>query len=500
MDLIVCAFTGTGKSTAYADPSFLPDYERMSRTEVDQVPTQSKILYDSDSSNFPKDRFPENYLEYIQACRGRGTDVVQLVYAHDTVTAGLAALNILHIIVYPRAEDKELYLARYRERGNPEPFITLMDQKWDDFMVSVRKAAEHPMALGIELRPDQYVADAVLEYMTDLDSALKLINRNWASKFEPNRGTLKLDKPLMPDYPLGKANPYSHDAFRTVLVELVTKFRLTDKKIQRGTGISRVRLNKMYTSKKTPVAQSEWEALLAFAKTLNCYPFGPKRSTPVVTSPVAVTAIPDTESVGATMANRAKSTFAAGIARIVSKVAETEGNRSSDTNSIKLTGLAGDYRHCAEGELAHGPIHVHRVVDPATESTTTGTDGLDMIHPGAYDFKFSEDGTQMTYRVPTSDVRPEDIVGDLGQFFDKRDVQMATSEKHFEGDTFNTLPEGVNPQTSPELRTDPSDSSDRTVTFSGEVHTNEQTAPSAAEIAGTLGLIPPQAQDGPIRR
>ena len=392
MDLIVCAFPGTGKSTAYADHTFLPDYERMSRTELDQIPTQSKILYYSDSSNFPKDHFPENYLEHIQACRGRGTDVVQLVSTQDTVTAGLAALNILHIIVYPRAEDKELYLARYRERGSPEPFITLMDQKWDDFMASVRKAAEHPLAHGIELQPDQYVADVVAWYIADIDAALKLLNRNWRGRYEPNLGALQSDKPKVPDYPLGKAYPYSHKAYRTILVELVTKFRLTDKKIQRGTGINRVRLNKMYTSTNSYIAKGEWEALLAFAKTLGCYPFGPKRSTPVVTSPAAITTI------------------------------------------------------------------------------------------------------------PTSDMVPETMVENLGQFFDKRDVQMATSEKHFEGDTFNTLPNGVALEKPPELRTDPSDSSDRTVTFSGEVRTNEQTAPSAAEIAETLGLTPPQATDDTTRR
>lgn len=463
MDLIVCAFPGTGKSTAYADHEFLPTYQRMSRTNPDDPITGDRILYDSDSSNFPKEGFPQNYLDYIVSCRNKADYVVQFVSTDDTVTAGLGERLVPHLIVYPRAEDKEIYMARYRERGSPEPFITLMDQKWDDFMVSVRKAAEHPLACGIELKPNDYLSDVVSLFISEVSRTVEKVRNS--SLY----GTMKPNTPPAPKYPLGEKYRYDWDTYRAIVSEMVTKFRLTDKKIQRGTGINRVRLNKMFASHLVHIAKPEWEALLAFAERMNCFPFAPKRATPVVTTPVAVTAVPNTESVGATMANRAKSTFAAGIARIVSKVAE------------------------AEGELAHGPIHVHRVVDPATESTTTGTAGLDMIHPGAYDFKFSEDGTQMTYRVPTSDVRPEDIVGDLGQFFDKRDVQMATSEKHFEGDTFNTLPEGVNPQTSPELRTDPSDSSDRTVTFSGEVHTNEQTAPSAAEIAGTLGLAPPQA-------
>lgn len=298
MDLIVCAFPGTGKSTAYADLSFLPDYERMSRTELDQIPSQPKILYDSDSSNFPKDHFPENYLEHIQACRGRSADVVQLVSTHDSVTAGLAALNILHIIVYPRVEDKDLYLARYRDRGSPEAFITLMDQKWDDFMVSVRKAAEHPLAHGIEVQPDQYVADVVTQFVQGVGIMRNSLNQTVSGKFDPSLGRLKLDEPRMPDYPLGKAYPYRHETYRSIMAELVTKFRLSDKKIQRGTGINRVRLNKMYTSAKSHIAKGEWEALLAFAQTMDCYPFGPKRSTPVVSSPVAITAIPDTESVG----------------------------------------------------------------------------------------------------------------------------------------------------------------------------------------------------------
>lgn len=62
----------------------------------------------------------------------------------------------------------------------------------------------------------------------------------------------------------------------------------------------------------------------------------------------------------------------------------------------------------------------------------------DYILPGAYDFKVDALAGTVTYRVPTSSVRPEDIVENLSVYF--------------EDDKLNTLPEGVNLDRPPAVR------------------------------------------------
>lgn len=70
---------------------------------------------------------------------------------------------------------------------------------------------------------------------------------------------------------------YSWYLYREIMVELITKIRLTDKQIQRRTGITRVRLNKLFASKKRGMTRTEWTALLKLCKELDCHPYAPPR-------------------------------------------------------------------------------------------------------------------------------------------------------------------------------------------------------------------------------
>jgi hypothetical protein len=126
---IISAFPGTGKSYYH---NKYPD-----------------ITLDSDSSNFSwvKDEngnntkkrnpnFPQNYIEHIKENIGKYKYI--FVSSHKEVRDALLDNCIFFYIVYPDDRRKEEFIQRYRDRGNHENFITLVDENWDDWLSEIR--------------------------------------------------------------------------------------------------------------------------------------------------------------------------------------------------------------------------------------------------------------------------------------------------------------------------------------------------------------------------
>ncbi len=140
--LIVCGFPGVGKSECFRRYG---DKFKMS---------------DSDSSKFPKDKFPGNYIEHILSTY-KDNDYT-FVSTHKDVVAELIKADVEFSVVYPLPWCKDAYLARYKERGSPEAFIKLLDEKWLDFLTDIErsqfvkgKAERHYLAMD----EDEFLAD-----------------------------------------------------------------------------------------------------------------------------------------------------------------------------------------------------------------------------------------------------------------------------------------------------------------------------------------------------
>lgn len=92
---------------------------------------------DSDSSLFPKDAFPSNYISHIQSVMSDFDHV--LVSSHQDVRSALHDVGIPFTLIYPQIELKDEYMERYRLRGSPDAFLSLMDNNWDAFIGSCMK-------------------------------------------------------------------------------------------------------------------------------------------------------------------------------------------------------------------------------------------------------------------------------------------------------------------------------------------------------------------------
>lgn len=153
--IIISAFPGTGKTYFY---------EKYKNSDI-------KVL-DSDSSNFSwiKDEngnntternpdFPQNYINHIKENIGK-VDII-FVSSHDIVRQSLYDNGIKYIVAYPDNDCKDEYLERYRNRGNTEEFINMMNKNWDKFINSMKndKGAYMKWILGINQFIDSFSSD-----------------------------------------------------------------------------------------------------------------------------------------------------------------------------------------------------------------------------------------------------------------------------------------------------------------------------------------------------
>lgn len=142
MTLVISAFPGTGKS-----------YVKENRTDI--------TVWDSDSSDYSKSpNFPQNYIDHIKSGIEQGVDLI-LVSTHKVVRDALRKNNIEFVVVNPQIELKDEYLQRYRDRGSPEAFISLINDSWDKWIKEIQ--IEATMTPSYYMFKGEYLADIISE-------------------------------------------------------------------------------------------------------------------------------------------------------------------------------------------------------------------------------------------------------------------------------------------------------------------------------------------------
>ena len=182
---IISAFPACGKTTYYKKWSqySLENVWRI-RNNGEQaynnlgLPCGQKIL-DSDSSEFSwvKDeygnntsvrnpKFPQNYIDHIK--EKMLTEDIIFVSSHEVVRDALKQNDIPYHIFYPKKEQKERWVCRFRERGNDEKFISFISDNWDKFIDGIEND-DYP--IKHELRDDwtnyEYINSTTILWATD---------------------------------------------------------------------------------------------------------------------------------------------------------------------------------------------------------------------------------------------------------------------------------------------------------------------------------------------
>jgi len=136
--ILISAFPGTGKTYFY------------NSTALD--------VLDSDSSTFDKKDFPANYIKHIKENIGE-VDMI-LISSHENVRYELEQSGLGYNLVYPAKELKDEYIQRYKERGNEDTFVKLLEDNWDEWqdVIELESGCRH-----IVLQSGEYLADRIDE-------------------------------------------------------------------------------------------------------------------------------------------------------------------------------------------------------------------------------------------------------------------------------------------------------------------------------------------------
>lgn len=143
MNIIVCAFPGTGKS-------YLAN--KMGYHDSDS----SKYSWIQKGVRHPD--WPNNYIEHIKSLEG-----IIFVSTHKEVRDALYQNNIPFGLIYPDRSLKEEYKQRYINRGSPESFIKLLDEKWDVWITEMENEGRYAKKYKIT-KPNFYVQNVIEEW------------------------------------------------------------------------------------------------------------------------------------------------------------------------------------------------------------------------------------------------------------------------------------------------------------------------------------------------
>ena len=131
--MIICGFPGTGKST---------------------VMNIFKGVVDLESTPFKKNW--KIYADVAEHMHKQGYTV--MVSSHKEMRNELLSREAAFVVVIPKKEDKALYIERYRERGNTEEFIKLLDENFEAWIDEI---LEEEGLVICELNGDEFISDLI---------------------------------------------------------------------------------------------------------------------------------------------------------------------------------------------------------------------------------------------------------------------------------------------------------------------------------------------------
>ncbi|WP_039240936.1 hypothetical protein [Clostridium botulinum] len=167
--IIISGFPAVGKSYLFNNKNELKILDSDS----------SQISWISEGVRHPN--FPQNYIEHIKDNIGKA-DII-LVSSHKVVRDALKSNNIDYVIVYPSITLKNEYIQRYKERGNNEGFINMIDENWDSFISEIE---EETFPTKLRLWGGQYLKDIFIKKYCPVYQEFCTVKQTNADEYEGN--------------------------------------------------------------------------------------------------------------------------------------------------------------------------------------------------------------------------------------------------------------------------------------------------------------------------
>jgi hypothetical protein len=119
---IIAGFPGIGKSFYF---------EKHKNTTLDSDSSLfSWVILDGNKVRNPE--FPNNYISHIKENIGKYEFI--FVSTHDQIRRALRQNCIFFYLLYPARNRKDEFMQRYKDRGSPDSFISLISDNWDKWL------------------------------------------------------------------------------------------------------------------------------------------------------------------------------------------------------------------------------------------------------------------------------------------------------------------------------------------------------------------------------
>lgn len=193
MKNIIAGFPGVGKSTAAKIKDWM---------FLDMESSDYHWIVDGDGNKERHPEWPINYVDSIidEARNNMRPQLYILISTHNEVLVELDRRGIYYTAVLPRSKD--IYIQRYRERGNSEEFIEKLNANFDTFINSV----ESTNVFGIYYTddylykifvPDSYPYSVYENYDSNKDTCYYEFNAQHLPTVHTNRPIVLVADPAM---------------------------------------------------------------------------------------------------------------------------------------------------------------------------------------------------------------------------------------------------------------------------------------------------------------
>lgn len=164
--MIISCFAGSGKSymtTLGRNESFIKDDLKLLdlessnyqwKFEDNLLPVEERKGINEKVKN---PNFIDNYINSIIKYEILGNNI--LISSQSELLKVIAKMDFPLILVFPSLDCKEEYIQRYRDRGNNENFIKLMEDNFENFVNSMKNNKD--ATLRVELSKGKYVRDFI---------------------------------------------------------------------------------------------------------------------------------------------------------------------------------------------------------------------------------------------------------------------------------------------------------------------------------------------------
>ena len=145
--IIIFGFPGVGKSYAFEHQEEigfeLQDSDSSHFHWLYKDDEFKEPVLDEDGKKVVNPAWPANYAQYIELT-GKEQEVNPdfiMVSTHKEVMDAILPLGFTSFCIYPDINLKDRFMEIYKNRGNDERFLKLMDENWENFVKGTEKRA-----------------------------------------------------------------------------------------------------------------------------------------------------------------------------------------------------------------------------------------------------------------------------------------------------------------------------------------------------------------------